>query len=81
MEELENLIKTSYGIEDSIFAGHGLDRERALRAIVLANELGVGFENFLDMHKRYLKEKGLPEEHINNQISRVKTIDFYFRND
>ncbi|MDW9381940.1 hypothetical protein [Chryseobacterium sp. JV558] len=81
MEELQNLIKTSYGVVDLIFAGHEYDRKRALEAIKIANREGVGFNDFLDMHRDYLENKNCSYEHIENQILRVQQIGLYFSND
>jgi hypothetical protein len=78
---LDNLISHSYGIEDYIFAGHEYDRKRALEALTIANEEGVGFTEFMTRHRQYLQGRGCSEEHIVEQLERVKRIDLYFSND
>jgi len=78
---LDNLIKTSYGIEDCLFALHEFDRERALKSLIAAEKEEVGFEEFIQKHIDYLKSKNCSEEHIEKQIKRVKKIESYFRFD
>ena len=78
---LDNLIKTSYGIDDCLFALHDFDRERALKSLIVAEEEGVGFGEFIEKHIAYLKSKNCSEEHIKKQIKRVKKIKSYFRLD
>ncbi|WP_295199604.1 hypothetical protein, partial [uncultured Chryseobacterium sp.] len=67
MEELLNLITSSYGIADFIFAGHQYDRQNALQAIRVANREGIGFNDFLNLHRDYLRVKNCSTEHIENQ--------------
>jgi len=78
MEELQRLIRTSYGTADNRFAGHPLDAARAARSIIAANDAGVSFEDFVQMHRDYLNGKGLPPEQIEAQIARVRNIENYF---
>ena len=78
---LDNLIKTSYGIEDCLFALHEFDRERALKSLIAAENEEVGFEEFIQKHIDYLKSKNCSEEHIEKQIKRVKKVESYFRFD
>lgn len=78
---LDNLIRTSYGIEDCLFALHDFDRERALKSLIVAEQEGVGFEEFIEKHREYLKSKNCSKEHIEKQIKKVKKIKSYFRLD
>ena len=78
---LLNLIKTSYGIEDRIFAGHEYDRQSAMKALNTAQDENVGFEEFIRMHQEFLQNQNCSEEHINRQLNRVKNLELYFRLD
>lgn len=78
---LDNLIKSSYGIEDCLFALYEFDRERALKSLIAAEEEGVGFAEFIQKHRDYLTSKNCSSEHIEKQIKRVKKINSYFRLD
>jgi hypothetical protein len=75
---LENLIKSSYGSEDCLFAMHPSDIKSALKSLVVAQEEEVGFEEFLEKHRVYLRSKNCSEEHISEQIKRVKKVTNYF---
>ncbi len=76
---LDNLIKGSYGIADNIFAGHAFDAERAAQSLHQANVEGVGFADFIEKHKAYLRSKNCSAAHIAEQIERVKDIERYFK--
>jgi hypothetical protein len=78
---LINLIKSSYGIEDRIFAGHELDRERALKALKVAQDEKVGYTEFIEMHRQFLQNENCSEEHINEQLERVNDLELYFKLD
>jgi len=78
MEELERLIRNSYGAADNIFAGHPLDRARAAKSITAANEAGVGFDDYVEKHRDLLTRRGCTPEHIDQQIARVRNIENYF---
>ena len=75
---LDNLIATSYGSEDCIFAGHELDRQRALESLTAADDEGVGFAEFLEKHRQYLTNRQCSLEHIEEQLQRVQSLDLYF---
>jgi hypothetical protein len=75
---LDNLIAASYGSEDCIFAGHELDRQRALKSLTAANNEEVGFAEFLEKHRQYLISRQCSLEHIEEQLQRVQTLDLYF---
>lgn len=79
--ELDNLIENSYGYADGIFAGHELNRQSSLKSLISANEVEIGYQEFLDRHRNYLNGRGFPEEHINNQLLRVSNLSIYFRLD
>ena len=81
MEELLLLIEKSYGSADDKFALSLLDKERALKSLVVANTLGVGFGEFIQLHQNYLENQHQTNEHILSQIERVKTLNNYFKND
>ncbi len=75
---LDQLIQHSYGIADLIFAGHELDRQRALQALIVANEEEVGYAEFLEKHRQFLRGRNCTQEHIDEQIKRVKKLSLYF---
>lgn len=76
---LDNLIAKSYGSEDYIFAGHELDRQRALESLTAANDEKVDFDEFLKKHRQYLTNRQCSLEHIEEQLRRVQRLDLYFR--
>lgn len=78
MEELQRLIRGSYGEADDIFAGHASDAGRARASILEAGVQKIGFQKFLDMHPTYLSNKGCNAEHIAQQLERVKDLSNYF---
>ncbi|WP_025741913.1 hypothetical protein [Aquimarina pacifica] len=79
--KLENLIRLSYGESDHIFSGHSYDTERAAKSLVKCNELGIGKQEFIDMHRAYLNSRNCSEAHITEQIKRVSDINYYFKRD
>jgi|GEM_PF-905034 len=81
MNELERLIAGSYGSVDNLFAGHHNDMERAAQSLVEANNTGVGFADYLEKHRDYLRRKGCTNAHIEEQIEDVQDISNYFTND
>ncbi|MEW7292126.1 hypothetical protein [Aquimarina sp. 2304DJ70-9] len=81
MKELERLIRLSYGNSNLIFAGHTIEMEYAAESIVRANNDKVGMQQFITMHTTFLSGKGCSDEHINEQLERVRNINFYFTND
>ncbi len=78
---LINLIKSSYGTEDKIFAGHELDRERALESLQVAQDEDVGYAEFIEMHRQFLQNENCSEKHISEQLERVNDLGLYFRLD
>jgi hypothetical protein len=81
MNELERLIAGSYGSEDKEFAKHPLDIQRARQALVEANNTHVGFNDYLELHRTFLQNKGCSAEHIEEQLEEVKEISNYFDTD
>lgn len=77
--ELQTLIEKSYGEHDAIFALHPKDRERALQSLIVADEQGIGFSEFLEKHRTFLKEFGVSDKHIEEQLARVKDLTSYLR--
>lgn len=78
---VKNLIAGTYGSIDHIFAGHPADIGRAAVLIVEAINEDLGLEDYIQLHKDYLKSKGCSTAHIDEQIERVKDIGSYFKND
>jgi hypothetical protein len=78
---LDKLIESSYGAEDLIFAGHSYDIERASKSLFVANQENIGFEEFLNRHRKFLESKNCSQNHIEKQLKRVQRIDLYFKFD
>ena len=81
MEEVLRLIRGSYGSADNKFAGHSLDRKRAAQSITAANDAEIGFEEFVEMHRTYLTQKGCTPAAIEAEIVKVKDVTRYFGTD
>lgn len=75
---LKNLIAGSYGIADNMFAGHPLDAGRARQALINAGDAGVGLEEYLNLHREYLRSRGCSDEHIERELGKVQNISYYF---
>ncbi|WGQ09926.1 hypothetical protein QG516_25775 [Pedobacter gandavensis] len=80
LKELNRLINISYN-GDNKFAINDFDVRQAADALLEANSKNVGFEEYLELHKAYLTQKGLLPEQINEQLKRVKEVKSYFTND
>lgn len=80
-DELKKLIAGSYGDQDLEFAGHYNDIERAAKALELAFELDLGYEEYLQYHRDFLKGKSASVEYIDDQIEKVKDLSSYFTSD
>lgn len=79
--DLANLIKRSYGDADLIFASHSIEIEHARNSLIAAEKEDVGFKEFLKKHRDFLRSENCSDEHIENQIRRVKNLSNYFRKD
>lgn len=81
LTELKRLISISYGTQDLIFALHPSDSQASQQAIIEAFRLKLGFQEYLDLHKDFLNEKGAHEDHIVEQLEYVKDVQRYFTQD
>jgi hypothetical protein len=81
IETLNNYIASSYGDQDKMFANHAFDIEQASLAIIEANKNGIGFLEYIELHRTFLENNGCSEEHIEEQLDAVKDISSYFTND
>lgn len=75
---VDQSIAGSYGTEDNVFAGHPSDRARAREALKIANAEEIGFDEYVQKHRDYLKGRGCSNEHIEKQIARVTNLESYF---
>lgn len=81
LKELKRLIATSYGIEDRIFALHPSDIQASQNAIKEAFRLELGFQEYLNLHKEFLINEGVNQDHIEEQLKNVKNLYRYFIGD
>lgn len=79
-QNLQNLIASSYngGLKFGVNTG---DIEQAVKALIEANAQGVGFKQFIELHKSYLSNKGLSLNDIDNEIAKVSNLRSYLLND
>lgn len=75
---LKKLIAGSYGTADLEFAGHDLDIERARKSLSEAAQQNIGYEEYLEIHREYLKGRGANEAHIDEQLEEVQKLSNYF---
>lgn len=68
-EKLKNLIQSSYGIQDRIFAGHAFDEESAKESIKLAIKEGLSRKEFQLLHENYLSDCTTSHKYV--QLTRV----------
>ena len=78
MSKLQDLIYGSYGTIDDLFASHPSDRESTRDAIVEAGKENFSYEEYVEMHRKYLTAKGRSSIHIEEQLSKVKNLKSYF---
>ncbi|MBZ9729992.1 hypothetical protein LB467_09870 [Salegentibacter sp. JZCK2] len=78
---LAELIKKSYGSADLIFVSHQLEIDYARKSLEAAENENVGYEEFLEKHKEFLRSQNCSDEHIERQILKVQDLSNYFSND
>lgn len=78
MEELESKIPGCFGSSDYKFGAHPNDIERARGVLKIALEHRISFTNYINLFRRYLESKGLPELHIKRQLNKLAKVDSYF---
>ncbi|SFA58512.1 hypothetical protein SAMN04488511_11981 [Pedobacter suwonensis] len=80
--ELIRLVKISYGESDIRFAGNKDEIENAQKALILAFELNLGLEQYINYHRKFLfYDKKVSKDHLDEQIERIRDLSYYFKFD
>ena len=74
-------IPGSFGSVDKKFAGHANDSERAAELLEAANKADVGLNEYLTEIEKWLKSKGCSAKHIQQEMKKVKNIEYYLKYD
>ena len=85
-DDWKRLISGSFGCEDIKFAMHPSDQSRAVEMLCAALASGIDFKDYLESIESWMREalsrkhfpKQLLEEHVKEQIRRVKEVGSYF---
>lgn len=71
-------ISGAFGAMDKRFSGHGCDTIRAAELLATAVSEGVGFSDYLSEIESWLRTQSCTEEHIKEQMNRIRDIKNYF---
>lgn len=74
-------IAVVFGDADKKFAGHANDSERAAELLEAANKENVGFADYLAGIEDWLKSQGCSQQHIAQEMAKVKDISSYLKYD
>jgi len=72
----QDLIPACFGIEDLIFGGQFLDRERAIVMITSALRANANMDSILKEAEDFLQESNATNEHIEEQLNRIRNLNF-----
>ena len=78
LDELRAMVPACFGSEDRIFAGHPADSQRARGLLSSFWESDFSFEDFEQIIRDYLVGLECSDEHIEEQMGRVRDIEVYF---
>lgn len=81
MNVLDKLISRSYGSVDLTFAGNSFEITAAQELIQYVFKENMGFQEYLDLNINFLKSKNVSEEHLEEQLAKIKDITTYFQYD
>jgi precorrin-3B methylase len=70
-------ISGCFGVADKKFALHASDTLRAAEMLKAASEENVGWDEYVNEIKSWLKSQGCEKNHIEEQMERVKDIRNY----
>lgn len=74
-------IAGAFGIADKKFAGHALDSERAAEMLGAACKEDVGFADYLSEIEDWLNSQGCSQQHVAQEMAKVKDISSYLKYD
>jgi hypothetical protein len=74
-------IPGTFGVADKKFAGHPCDSERAAEMLKIAIKEGVGYSDYLEGIEDWLKSQGCIQEHIDQEVIKVKNVSSYLQHD
>lgn len=74
-------IPGAFGCADKQFSGHAYDSERAAELLVAANKENVGYRDYLAGIEDWLRSEGCSQQHINQEMAKVKDISSYLKYD
>ena len=80
-QSLKILIKRSYGEVDGLFVTGDIERKKALKSLIKADEDGISYDEFISLHKEYLdkvySKHENKEDAIKEQLRKVNMLSFY----
>lgn len=68
---LRQRIGSTFGTADGNFAGHPMDKKRAIEFRKLASETGITLSEIKELALGFLYNKGCNGEHIKEQVEKV----------
>ena len=74
-------IPSCFGSKDRIFAGHHSDCQSSFQLLAQANEENIGWKEYTQTIRAWLKSEGCGQEHIQEQMKRVKNLKYYLKDD
>jgi hypothetical protein len=77
-DQLNALIEASYSVDDFEFAAYPQNTLSARDSLLQAAKQDVGFNQFLRLHREFLESKYCFDEHIEEQLEKVRDITSYF---
>jgi hypothetical protein len=77
----KNKIAGAFGVDNKKFAGHSNDSERAVELLEAANKENVGYADYLKGIENWLISQGCNQQHINQEIAKVRDVSSYLKYD
>jgi len=74
-------ISGAFGCVDIKFAGHTNEVERAVELLEAANKEEIGFAAYLEGIEDWLKSQGCTQQHIDEEMGKVKNLSSYLKHD
>ena len=78
IKKLNKRIPDCFGEKDHIFGSHRAQSEEARELLKKYWKNNLSFERYVKAMETYLKSLKLPNDHVANQLERVRDIENYF---
>jgi len=79
--EIKAIIQKAEETYDKKFAGHASDSEGAAELLEAANKENAGYADYLQGIEDWLKSQGCSQQHINQEMTKVKDLSSYLKYD